>query len=161
MNPLISNLISTNLMLSTPLPSCSSANTSSLGIPVFQIMYLYIIIAISLLIQHHRLIRITFPLTVNYVLVVICSWMQTHTDPEKDLPVLSLLSGQVIISLPLLPTSFDYDVIWDVFAASLPHKIGLFCCTRTIVLATTFWAMIRHFLWGIIMIICFTSCLLF
>lgn len=69
---------------------------------------------------------------------MIGSWVQTHADPEKDLPVLSLFPGEVIIGLPLLPASFDYDIIWDVFASSLPDKVGLFCCTRAIVLAAAF-----------------------
>ena len=101
-------------------------------------MYLNIIIAVALLIQHHRLIGVTLPLAIYHVLVVVCPGVQSHGDPEKYFPILPVLLGQVIIGLPFLPTPLNDDVIWNIFYPSLPDETSLLGGTWPVMLATAF-----------------------
>ena len=131
-------------MLFQPNLFCWLEDTFSLDKPSLSITYSDVIIAVSLLVKHHWGVWITLPLSINYVLVLVCPWMQSHQNSKVDIPIFFYFSGQMIISLPLLPASLDHDILWKLFLWTFPNKACLFSCTWTVMFTATFWTNLRH-----------------
>ena len=97
--------------------------------------YFDVVVTVALLVQGHRLIRIALPLPIYKIFVTVGAWVESHAYAKEDLSVFPELLTEMIVSLPLLPASFDDDTVGNILSC-LPDEACLFSGAGAVVLAT-------------------------